>query len=197
MFTMPASNDFLSSFVIAYKYLCLPASIESLLRHKGYKQLSQIEIANYLGVTFPNDYQQDKIHNHTYSGSPDLCGVRPDPLNISKMLQDYSVELSCRFHNYSEYEDWSFEYSVQQANSAGDGIILCFNYRLFSLDRTDSFGHTALLLGYEGDGFRGQLSVFDPGPEDYGVKKVIAEDMFLSMRSINGGWLHFFPACTS
>ena len=181
---------------VAYKYLCLPASIESLLRYKGYKQLSQIEIANSLGVTFPDDYLQDQICNYAFSSTPYTWGVRPDPQAISKMLQDYSINLSCRFYHSSEYEDWSFENSVQQASNAGDGIILCFDYRLFSLKEASSFGHAALLLGYEGDGFRGRLSVFDPGPEDYGVKQVRAEEMFLSMRSINGGWLHFFPTHT-
>jgi hypothetical protein len=193
---MRKNSNLIADSTVAYKYLCLPASIESLLCYKGYKPLSQIEIANSLGVAFPDGYQQDKIYNYTYSSTPNIWGVRPDSLAISKMLQDYSINLSCRFHHYSEYEDWSFEDSVRQANAAGDGIILCFDYRLFSLDKAGRFGHAALLLSYEGDGFGGQLSVFDPGPEDYGVKQVRAEDMFLSMRSINGGWLHFFPTHT-
>lgn len=188
---MPKEN---ASFVTASKYLCLPAVIETLLRLREYQIISQFEIANEIGIVLPDHCRPIELHNYSHSSSSMLWGLKPDPLTITNLLAKKSIPLICTYHHYSEFEDWSFEEAIQKAAAQEEDVIFCFDYRLLSRDLPGRLGHAALLLDYKGTGFRGFFSIFDPGPEKSGIKQVSAEDMFLNLKSINGGWLHFFPS---
>jgi len=174
-------------FVVAEKRLCFAALLETMFKSFGVERLSQLDIAEYLGVTLPsNDLLLRKIENVKLSDNPYDWGMNPNHKELETLLLKEGINIEFQYIPAKSQEDWSFEDWIRtEINSSN--IICTLEYNTtFDIADKNLYGHAILLNRVDGEA----VEIFDPGPENAGIKKVPFYELFVASKRMNGGlWI--------
>lgn len=173
--------------VVAKPYCCMPAVLESILRHYGYERFSQFDIAEYFGVYVPSGAILPEITNAIESSNAELFGIRFENKKLGDFFRENSITLKEEYLSVSHFfDEYHFQQKVEKLLALGCSLICGYNYSALFGTSNDVIGHVSIILSLHGT----TVKMLDPGPKNPGEKNVDIEKLFFSMRSKFGGiWI--------
>lgn len=174
--------------VIAKQYLCVPACLSTVINAMCNINISQYDIANFLGVNVPIGERIDFVNNISTTEKSADIGVIIKGNEINELFEYFEIPLTERYLSaYRIYPD-DFAALVKKEISKNNSVICGFSYGfLYGCNNLD-IGHVSIISGVSEDCT--YITLIDPGPDDYGFKKVETSRLFESMRlKKNGIWV--------
>jgi hypothetical protein len=168
-------------------FCCIGAVLETMLVKNGYKKYSQYDIINEFGLTVPKTAEfSKKIKNITYSDDPNDWGVKIEYDSLNTFFRKEGIKLVEEYISIRKIADYGFE---QTLKSIADEFDVVFGYDYGILNNIPDYygiGHVGLFLGLEGE----NLLYLDPGPRNYGVRKVNIDDLYNAVKNKSDGlWI--------
>lgn len=169
-------------YIVADNYLCFLALLEMIFRAEGII-ISQYDLAEKYGVTVPIGYVTN-ITNVKYSAVQDDLGVIITPKSLQQILNDLNSNMQVFFLSALHTNEFELESILRQQFAKGKYIIFAFSYGvLYSKESYYDLGHVSLLHEIINDDL---LQIYDPGPDNPGIKNVRISDMYDAMRKKGG-----------
>lgn len=171
----------------ADEFCCTGAVLEAILIRNNYKKYSQYDIINEFGLTVPKTAKVfEKINNITYSDNPNDWGVKLEYDSLNTFFKKERINLVEEYISIREIADYRFELTLKSISDEFD-VVFGFDYgRLNNIPDSYSIGHVGLLLKLEGE----NLLYLDPGPRNYGVRKVNIDDLYIAIKNKSDGlWI--------
>jgi hypothetical protein len=171
----------------ADNFCCIGAVLEVILIRNNYKKYSQYDIINVFGLTIPKTAKvSEKIRNITYSDNPNDWGVKLEYDSLNTFFKNEGINLVKEYISIREIANYSFELTLKSVSDEFD-VVFGFDYgRLNNIPESYSIGHVGLFLKLEGE----NLLYFDPGPRNYGVRKVNIDDLYNAIKNKSDGlWI--------
>ncbi len=164
--------------VIAQDFLCVPATLQMIIQRSVNMDVSQIQIAEHLGVCVPTDYH-GSIQNIERTDQISKWGVRIMNDDINRLFKKLNIPLQETYTPSNTLSDFEFNDFVTSLSLTGHDIICGFSYGVLFKERDNiDVGHVAILLECNGE----VCSMYDPGPKNYGIKNVALDDLRMAMR---------------
>jgi hypothetical protein len=173
--------------IIADDFCCVGAVLETVLIRNNYTNYSQYAIINEFGLTIPKTAKvSEKINNITYSDEPIDWGVKLEYDSLNNFFNNEGIRLVLEYISIREIADYSFELTLRSISFEFD-VIFGFDYgRLYNIPDSYCVGHVGIFLKLEGD----NLLYLDPGPRNYGVRKVKIDDLYNAIKNKSDGlWI--------
>ena len=181
--------------VIAHRYLCVCALLEMVIRSVNARGPNQIEIAEFLGVHFPRGHSQEGISNVHHTDDPSRWGVVVQNHEINNLFHSYSIPLTEEYIPINNFEDWSFEDKIKDVLRSGAHVLCGYSARsLDSSTRHDDpvpWGHAVAVLDAEPcSGAEHDITVYDPGPQGSGERRIRGWRLFAAIKArMDGLWI--------
>lgn len=171
-------------YVKAQKRLCLAALLETILIKHNITNINQIYIAKNLGITLPpNNSLSVKIDNAIISDTPYKWGMNFTEEELQVFFREENIDIEFTYASSKIFEDWTFETFIE-SKLTENNIICTFDYNtVFKPDNNNLIGHAVLIKKKEDS----MVIVFDPGPEESGIKTVDIYDLYVASKRMNGG----------
>jgi len=159
----------------AKKEYCFPAVMEILLKIYGYNDIDQCVIAKKLCELTGQDET---------SFIQDGLLIRPGILDI--FFRENGFKLKEQYISYVEiFDEYDFERKLEEQCAQGSFIICGYNYSwLFSKCR-GAANHVSVICSVNSE--IEYITIFDPGPEDYGYKEVKIDDLWYALKIAQAG----------
>lgn len=172
-------------YIIGEDYLCLFAVLEMVLKDIGVQDYSQYDLANYFGVTVPEEYLISGVHNLKYSNMEKDYGTHVTEKDLNAFFNEKGIPLMVEWlsaNPFGEYPD-----AVYIPNDRY--VIFLFSYgSLYQEPQNYTVGHASLLLENES---HGMIKIYDPGPRNHGEKDVSINNLYDAVYDGRGGILIF------
>jgi hypothetical protein len=175
----------MKGFFKAEPFLCVAALLQHIVHHELGREIKQYEIADYFGVNVPFGYI-GQINAFNETDDPNKWGITVNNNALNAFFKSFNIPLVEKYFPISGYTDWSFEdFLLKEINS--ENYIVCgFDYGfLFEGHNANNIGHVCLILTV--DKSENTVQIFDPGPEQFGVKWVTAFELFCAIHKKHDG----------
>ena len=193
---MPSSNHELPShltreypFILARPYMCVGAVVEAILRRRGITAISQMEVAEFLGICLPPG-AQTSISNVRFSDDPEQWGMSLSSDGLNRIFDSFGVPLEERFTSASTFEDWEFVDRVTEGLVAGFDLACGYEYCALHGTGVARSGHVSIIAGMQDED---TFVLQDPGPQEPGLKHVSATTLYGAIRKREDGLWAVYP----
>lgn len=167
--------------IIAVDYLCFFALLEMVLCDKGYNNWSQIDLANYFGVTLPENYTINGVYKYITSNDVKKYGYCIDVDEVNCFFDKNNISMKLSFESSNPY---GFYTSIDGDKGKDEYHIYAFSYGSLYLEPQNIMvGHVALHLNRNGN----DVEIYDPGPRNAGRKLVSESRLYDAMYDNRGG----------
>lgn len=159
----------------AKKEYCFPAVIEILLKFYGYCDIDQCVIAQKLCELTGQD---------ATSFIQDGLQIRPGTLNT--FFEENNFKLKEQYISCSKiYDEYDFECKLKEQCEQDSFIICGYNYSWLFDKRCGTANHVSVICSVNSESEK--ITIFDPGPEDYGHKEVKIDDLWYALKIARAG----------
>jgi hypothetical protein len=171
-----------SAYIPSENYLCVASLLELVLYQFGYS-VSRYEISNYFGVNLPIGVTIDKISNYKNIDDPNFFGIVIMPNLINQFFECYNIMLTEDYISINTISEDSFVSLVDK--KIANAFILCgYDYGyVHNEEKNLGIGHVSIISEID-DRY---AIIFDPGPRNYGFKKIDSDRLFSGIRRKNDG----------
>lgn len=168
-------------------YCCIPASLESILRYRGIKGITQLDIANEFGLTIDSDSAVTipiEIKNINFSTNKKDIGIHLNNETLNNFFQKHNLPLQERYIYWNEISEENIE-SILSGLQEDEDAILMFDFGvLYGESRNSGIGHVGVFQSLNEDG---KITFMNPGPRYLGYNTFNSEDLTYAIRARNGG----------
>lgn len=168
-------------------YCCIAASLESILKRHGFNDVSQYDIANYIGVVV-NEHDKDIIPscllNVTYTSENTKVGMHLYKETLNDLFKHFGLPLKESYISWQELSEWNIDSILQSLSDEDDAIFLFDFGRLYHEDKNIGIGHSGLFVSLDNNSIIQYLS---PGPRFVGFAEFTSEDMLYAIKARRGG----------
>ncbi|MBC2696571.1 MAG: hypothetical protein HF982_15105 [Desulfobacteraceae bacterium] len=172
-------------FETSAPYCCVACLLQIIINTEFSISYGQIHIADSFGVHVPEDYK-GSINNTHITNDPNLFGIILTSNAINIFFSGNNIALKERYYSISLFEDWMFENKIQQELNNSSHIIVGYDYgALNDKPEFNTIGHVSLIVNF--DTASHIVTIFDPGPDKPGIKKVKTYDLFRAIKKKKDG----------
>lgn len=168
-------------------YCCVAASLESILKRHGFNDVSQYDIANYVGVVVNEQNSDDvplRLFNVTYTTEHTKVGMHLYKDTLNDLFKHFGLPFQEFYISWQELSEWNID-SILQSLSDGDDAIFLFDFgHLYHEDKNIGIGHSGLFVSIDNNSIIQYLS---PGPRFVGFAEFTSEDMLYAIKARQGG----------
>ena len=168
-------------YVVGEDYLCMYAIIDIILKDIGIKIYDQYKLANYFGVTLPENYNIKSVENIKIGESSFEYGSHIDSKQLNKFFDEENIPLTSNYllsNPFGEYPNATYIKKQRY-------IIFQYSYGSLYKDSQNYFvGHCSLLVD---NVKQGMIKIYDPGPRDFGEKSISEARMLDAVYDNRGG----------
>ena len=172
-------------FIVSEHFLCLATIVEMILNDIGITQYDRFVIAESLGIVLPLS-EYGWIRGAQYSDNMERWGI---PFN-ERRLNDFFAKRSIPL--YADYTFATpFSLTEEEINTWQDCyVIILLSYGEYNgnLDLLRC-GHAVFYLGKSDEKL---LTIYDPGPDESGKKRISASILGEAMYQRKGGYIRIF-----
>lgn len=162
-------------------FYCVPACLEIIFMT--------------INISVSQEYLGERIGINSSSREDLNLGAKIELDNLNKIIQ--SIGLTDHIFTYIrsvELEEWMFEEKVEELLKDGSHIVCTLSAGKLHNNSTDvELGHAVVLRKLES----GIAEIIDPGPKDFGFRKITLQHLFLASRYREGGLLVLSKKSTS
>lgn len=170
-------------YVVAENYLCFMALLEMIIEDSIGIRISQRDLAEEFSVTVPVDYVTD-IKNVKYSSVENDYGVQVTEKKLQSFFNKNKLELSVKYIDGIHINELELDERFAKYLKEEKYVIFAHSYgSLYNKENCNNLGHVALLENIIRDGV---VQIYDPGPDEAGIKQVNILKIYDAMR-IKGG----------
>lgn len=168
--------------IISENYLCFATLIEIILRDFGNKDISRFFVAEQLGITLPVGYSKLNIAAE-YSDDSFQQGIKVEADRLNSFFKENNIALYAKYYHATPFT--MLEEGLRRFPY--DYVIFLFSYgELMHKSELREVGHAAL---YMNNMDNGKIDIYDPGPNDSGIKTVNCYELEEAMYQRRGGYL--------
>lgn len=168
-------------------YCCFAASLESALKRHGIYNVTQYDIANYIGLVVLEEDKENipkEIYNITYTNDPVQAGLHIGDKTLPDLFNHFNIPLKETYISWQEISDINFD-SILLAIPEESDVLLYFDFGdLYKEERNKGVGHTGLFVSID---FNHIIKYLSAGPRYMGVGVFASEDFVHAIRSREGG----------
>lgn len=169
-------------YVIAENYLCFLSLLEMIIEDATGLKITQQDLAEEFGLIVPHGYNIG-INNIKSSSVENDYGVKIFEEKLQEFFDEKGIGLRIKYLDGTRINeldlDVKFTRYLKEKN-----VILAYSYGvLYNKFNHDSLGHVALLEKVSGEDI---IQIYDPGPDDAGVKEMCILKMYDAMRKKGG-----------
>ena len=169
-------------YVIADNYLCSLALLEMILKENG-RNISQYDLAEIVGITVPEKYS-GSVKNIVYSHDLNNYGVNLTPEKLCQFFAKNGVAVDVIYLDALRINEIELNVILEKYIEQGKYVVFAFSYGvLYGKTLLSNLGHVSLLERVISDDI---IQIYDPGPDNSGVKCVRISDMYDAMRQKGG-----------
>lgn len=153
---------------------CVPAVVEMALRYYDYQIFNQEQIAQELIRITEQNYETFLIE-----------GMKLKQGDLNKFFAENNFKIAetyISFHHILDEVDF-IEKCLSELKM-GVFLICGYNYSRLWESKNKSAQHVSVIIGIEDER---SVLIYDPGPEDFGIKKVLADKLWDAIRAANDG----------
>lgn len=172
-------------YIKAENYFCFLALLEMILVDAFDLELfDQYRLAEVFGITIPKN-ELCMIKNITYSDSVYEYGVHIHENKLNAFFQETGLPMHVEYFIANPYEANPIDAYENNKLREGKYIVYTYSYgSLYHEPQNKEVGHVAILEEVISER---TLKIYDPGPRNYGVKKVDRIGMYEAMLERNAG----------
>jgi hypothetical protein len=150
--------------------------------------ISQYDIANYLGVNIPDGETIPFVFNIKKTDQNSNIGVIVTGNEINDLFEHFDIPLKETYKSaYRIYPD-DFGLLVKKELLQNKSIICGFSYGYLYDKNNFDIGHVSIITNISDD--YSSMFLLDPGPDDCGLKEVETNKLFSAIRlKRNGIWV--------
>ena len=113
-------------------------------------------------------------------------GLKVKPGILNSFFTENGFKLQEKYISYTEmYDDYDFECKLQEQCAQGAFIICGYNYSQLFDRCKGTANHVSVVCSVNPK--LGKITIFDPGPENYGHKEVNTDDLWCALKSAQAG----------
>lgn len=178
----------LNSYLISQPYLCVATLVAIIVNNETSLKVRQEDIAEYFGVNVPMDYV-GSIINSFKTNDVNKLGIVLSEEGLNPFFKSHNFLLVERYRPISLYTDWMFEDILMKAKKDNCYLICGYDYGMLYNGKPNGVGHVSIILDIEAAG-RSKVSIYDPGPDNPGIKTIDTEDLYYAIHTKkNGLWI--------
>ena len=172
---------------IAKNFYCFPALIEVICKHRYGIDVDQVSIGSALGIVLPSDDFKPKKVSFYRPVMMEEGGEHVDPNKIQMYFMSIGINVNVEMKYESQILDGSLATEISNMLKPKTDVICGFSYGdLYRDISLSQFGHVSLVLDVMENG---RIKMFDPGPENAGVKEVDELKLYDAMHIGRNGFL--------
>lgn len=168
-------------------YCCLAASLESLFKYHGYDNVTQFDIANYIGIfVFKEDRSSipQSITNISVTTDPKMVGLHIYKETLNKLFEHFQLPFSETYLSWQEITDWNFENILRNIKPDEDAILYFDFGCLYGEEKNKGIGHTGLFVSIDENS---NIEYLSSGPRFIGLDQHPVPDFVDAIKSRHGG----------
>lgn len=168
-------------YVVGEDYLCMYAVIEIILKDIGINKYDQYKLANYFGVTLPENYNIKGVENIKIGKSSLEFGSHINNKQLNRFFDEENISLTSNYLSSNPYGEYPNATYIKKQRY----IIFQYSYgSLYNESQNYSVGHSSLLID---NVKQGMIKIYDPGPRDFGEKSISEARMLDAIYDNRGG----------
>ncbi len=177
----------MTNYIVAKNYLCFMALLEMIISDaNSYAHFAQTDLAELFGITVPIG-EHTSIKNVRYTNNIEDCGTSISIKEINDFFKENMIPLQLSYISSCYFDETRFTNLIQE-KSRSTYIVFAFCYGLLNNEpQNNNVGHVVLLENI--DPKVDKVTVYDPGPRNYGCKVVKIDDMVYAMKRRGGIYL--------
>lgn len=168
-------------------YCCFAASLESVLKRHGICNVTQYDIANYIGIVVLEDDNKNipkELNNIRYTNDPVQVGLHIEDKTIPDLFNHFNIPLKETYISWNEISDLNFD-SILLAVPEESDALLYFDFGdLYNEERNQGVGHTGLYVSMDSNY---NVKYLSAGPRFIGFGVFSSEDFVRAIKSRKGG----------
>lgn len=168
-------------------YCCVAASLEAMLKRHNFNDVTQYDVANFIGVVA---YESDRgelpkgLTNISYTNDVDQIGMHLRENSLSDLFSHFNLPFKETFINWNELSDWNID-GILQAIPDEDDALLLFDFGwLYGEEKNRGVGHSGLFVSIDTSSI---ITYMNPGPRFIGIGHFASEDFVTAIRAKHGG----------
>lgn len=175
----------MKKYIIAQNYMCFLALVEMILYDiYGYSILTQYDMAEAFGITVPLSAIVP-ISNIKRSTVIKDYGIHIDESTLNNFFRQVGLDVYVSYYKENPYEYNSIDEYSNKKYRNNKYLIYTFSYGYLYRDFSKyDIGHAVL---YEEILSQEKLKIYDPGPDNHGIKTVNRSDLHEAMIYRSGG----------
>lgn len=172
---------------IAKNFYCFPALIEVICKHRYGIDVDQVSIGSALGIVLPSDNFESRENSFSQPVIMEEFGVHVAPDKVQQYFMSIGVNVNVEIKYESQIFDGYLASEISNMLKPKTDVICGFSYgELYRKPSLSQFGHVSLVLDVMENG---RIKIFDPGPENAGVKEVDELKLYDAMHIGRNGFL--------
>lgn len=170
-------------YIIAENYLCFLSLLEMILDDATSLKMTQQDLAEEFGIIIPNGYKTE-ISNIRFSSVENNYGVQISEERLQKFFDEKGIGLRVKYIDGTRINELDLDVRFEKYLKEKKYVILAYSYgMLYNKSNHNSLGHVALLEKVVGEDL---IQIYDPGPDEAGVKKMGILKMYDAIRQKGG-----------
>ena len=171
------------NYVIAENYLCFLALLEMIIEDATNLKITQQELVEEFGIIVPNGYKVN-YNNIKFSTIENDYGVKISKEKLQEFFDIKGIGLRVSYIDGACINELDLDVRLARYLKEKKYVILAYSYGvLYNKSKHNRLGHVALLEKVVGEDI---IQIYDPGPDDEGVKKMSILKMYDAMRKKGG-----------
>jgi len=168
----------------AFPYLCFFAVLSKIIYEQTLKYIGQEQLAEYFGINVPEKYDGSIINIHR-TNDKNLWGVHLKIDDVNKYFANKSIQLHEEYIPIACMTDYEFIDNINHALLNANSVYCGYDYGLLNAKKETKVGHICQII--ESYKEKENVSIFDPGPEGYGIKKIDSIELYSAIHSKKDG----------
>lgn len=170
-------------YVVAENYFCFLALLEMIIEDYTSIKITQQDMAEEFGIIVPEGYNAS-IKNIKYSSVENDYGVKISEEKLQKFFDENGISLSVKYIDGIRINETDFDVRLAKYLKTNKYVIFAFSYgMLYNKNNHSGLGHVSLLEKVIREDI---IQIYDPGPDEVGVKETSIFKMYDAMRTKGG-----------
>jgi len=172
---------------IAKNFYCFPALIEVICKQRYGIDVDQLSIGSAMGIVLPSIDFKPKGVSFYRPVMMEECGEYVDSNKVQMYFMSIGINVNVEMKYESQIFDGCLASEITKILDKRTDIICGYSYgELYRKTSLSQFGHVSLVLDVTENG---RIKMFDPGPENAGVKEVDELKLYDAMHVGRNGFL--------
>lgn len=178
-------------YIKADNELCMLALLQMIISDvKGELVIDQNELAEIFGVTIYKN-SNTNIKNVSYTDNLMDIGVHIDENKLLDLFIKYDIPLNVKYYSRNPFDDYGLEDITESQINVNKYVVFTYSYgSLYDKPEWIKIGHVGLLENFIDTR---TIRMYDPGPDDSGIKEIDLFKMYEAIEKRNGG-VYIFSA---